>query len=797
MDKADSRLHYEQIEKLYAAGKYRDAVYLVDKVDWRKTEENKKLILAAEVYRKNRRFDDAINILKMAHTRKPNNKKIVFLLCEIYFENKDVVTAQVYLDRYQSMTDKSDWHYDALKYKRALAYNLPVTEKIDILLDIKAKEPAAEQFRYELASMYQQARQYAECGAEVDELLILFGDDGKFAKKALEIKKSCMALTDEQESLLRRLSLGRDEEQPTQNVKLMNTMDMSALNLESALAKDIQTLKSEDDHGAKPRKRPEFHTKSLEQTIPPSTQEVFFADKTEDIHFTEELSLSGYTVKPNGDADIREVLAPRKPVDEVSSFDDDEPELSPGRATTEELLSDWQTIKARNTQNLKDSIHKGVVEQTGEIFKKKKESKYYGSVTGEIPGSIWKEVDLGDEFDDDLKALTEDDEENDVDIASESEDDVRLNADTSIIVNLGEGRATGIIGPEEIEQKLSEMGSDEIGEGIVNEMEENEDTEETEIEQEIAQEAEYVEEQPEAEEDNTDGAYAASEDGYDEEPDAEEEIAKESEETDDDTQEDEEAPEEEPVKAQGLSPEEKKLFAPFLYSKQMRDQIAEALDNISMASYVGNVIITTDNKESGFNLAKSIVKFVKFADTNFSGAMSRISADKFNDKNPIEILDKLNNGALVIDKANELSNGSLIKLTQGINQEDRGIIIFLVDTRKEIKKLLTRQRTLSDFFNVRIDIIAMNEDALVDYGTKYANNLGYSIEEGFASLAFHKVVREAQAGNHIVTVAEVKEIVDNAIAKNKKGSIAKLFRNMSGKNQDENGMILLREKDFQ
>ena len=289
MDKSDSRLHCEQIEKLMKAGRYNDAVYLVDKVDWRKEEDIKRLIQAAEAYRRTRRYDDAVNILKMAHNKKPNNKKIVYLLCETYFESKDVVTAQVYLDRYQSMTDRSDWHYDALKYKRALAYDLPVTEKIDILVELKKKEPAAEQFRYELAKLYNQARQYAECAAECDELVLLFGDDGKYAKKSLELKRSCVPLTEEQELLLRKLSLGIGDQETTENtgnVKLMNTMDMSALNLQNSLAKDIQTLKSEDDVPVR-RKRPEFNTKSLEQTVPPSTQEVFFSDKTADISFTQ------------------------------------------------------------------------------------------------------------------------------------------------------------------------------------------------------------------------------------------------------------------------------------------------------------------------------------------------------------------------------------------------------------------------------------------------------------------------------------------------------------------------------
>ncbi|MBO4310671.1 MAG: tetratricopeptide repeat protein [Lachnospiraceae bacterium] len=767
MDKSDSRLHCEQIERLMKAGRYNDAVFLVDKVDWRKEEDIKRLTQAAEAYRRTRRYDDAVNILKMAHNKKPNNKKIVYLLCETYFESKDVVTAQVYLDRYQSMTDKSDWHYDALKYKRSLAYDLPVTEKIDILVDLKRKEPAAEQFRFELAKLYNQARQYAECAAECDELILLFGDDGKFARKSLELKKSCVPLTQEQETLLRKLSLGdRGEERPgSGNVKIMNTMDMSALNLESSLAKDIQTLKSEEGGAPVRRKRPEFHTKSLEQTIPPSTQEVFFSDKTEDISFTQ------YDLATSKAADIREVRAPKKRNPELEEmgehlysksdgqisftdieFDESDDEQAPGQITMDDLLSDWSKIKERNTQNLRKSIHADVVEQTGKIFEKKKEDTY--EEPEEEPGSIWKEVaDLDDEF---------------------AEETVEENVET-------EESATDLI-PEDIEEVLEE-GGEQIEEEI-----------EQETDEEIAEASEAASEdieEPETEESGENVNDSASES----------DITKEQ--SDSDQNEKEEASsydEEEEKEHEGvkdLSPEERKLFSQFLHPRSMRTQIANALENISLASYVGNVIITTDNTESGFALAKSIVKFVKFADVNFSGAMSSISAGDFNNKNIPEILDRLNNGALAITEANKLSNNALIKLTQGINQEERGILIFLIDSRAEIKKLVSRQRTLTDYFNIRIDIIAMSEASLVDYGMKYANNLGYSIDEGFANMAFHKRVREAQAGNHTVTIAEVKGIVDEAIDNNKKRTVSNLFRKISKKMSDENGMIMLREKDFE
>lgn len=774
MDKSDSRLHCEQIEKLMAAQKYKDAAFLADKVDWRKEEDNKHLIQAAEVYRKNRRYNDAVNLLKMAHNRRPNNKKIVFLLCEVYFENKDVVTAQVYFDRYQSMSDKSDWHYDALKYKRALAYDLPIPEKIDILLELKAKEPAAEQFRFELANLFHQARQYAECAAECDELLMLFGDDGNYAKKALELKKSCVELTDEQEKLLRKLSLGDTVSdrmtKNIQNVNLLNTMEMNKMELENKLAEEIQTFKSDETKAS--RKKPEFNTDSLKQTIPPSTQEIFYSDKTEDIKFTQEIgTYSNYTVKPNTSGDIREVLV-------EDDEDDDFEERKDGAPTAEGLLSDWNKIKARNTANMMKSIHQDVVERTGKIFEKSttNDAKYYGSVTGELPGSIWKEVDI-DEYEEEEPAVDEQtgSEEVSTEAGTPVVGDIQTANDSVIEENNEEITDETLNAEEYAEENVPEIEqpSDEFV--SPEDIEENEENVLYESEEDAAsyEEAEVIRETKEKTE------------TYDVEPD-EESISEEEEaasESDDD-------------KVKDLSPEERKLFAPFLYSKKMRTQIVYALENITLAAYTGNVIITTDNNESGFSLAKTIVKFMKFADTNFAGAMSRIDAEKLNTKSMTEVLDKLNNAALVIERANKLSNNSLIKLTQGIYQEERGILLFLVDTKSEIKKLLNRQRTLNDFFNIRIDIIAMNEDTLVDYGFKYAASLGYSLSDGFANLAFHKRIREAQAGNHIVTIAEVREIIDEAIEIDNNNVFSILARKMSKKYRDEEGRIILCEKDF-
>ncbi|MBR5917385.1 MAG: hypothetical protein IKZ76_04795, partial [Lachnospiraceae bacterium] len=620
---------------------------------------------------------------------------------------------------------------------------------------------------------------------------------------------------EEQELLLRKLSLGindGDSSANTGNVKLMNTMDMSALNLQNNLAKDIQTLKSEDDVPVR-RKKPEFNTKSLEQTVPPSMQEVFFSDKTADISFTQ------YDLPQSADPDMKEVKPPKRNRNpelekmgdrlykdedgQVSfsdaSFDDYEDDNIPGQITMDDLLSDWSKIKERNTQNLRKSIHEDVIESTGKIFEKKKEVE---EEPEEEPGSIWKEVaDLEDEF-------SEMSQESIEEMISEAKSEM-----PEVILNEKPAEE-----PETEEPEFAEIEAEEAVAAVVEEKAE-EVQEVVEEAEEAAEETDALEFSEEVVDANEEEAVASPEETVDgatkvmpeikeemlaapvkEEKAAKavkEEVSEEAEEEPEkeDTY-DEEEDEKETEGVKDLSPEERKLFSQFLHPRSMRTQIANALENISLAAYVGNVLITTDNTESGFALAKSIVKFVKFADVNFSGAMSRIDATDFNVKNIPEILDRLNNGALVITDANKLSNNALIKLTQGINQEERGILIFLVDTRAEIKKLVNRQRTLTDYFNIKIDVIAMSEAALVDYGMKYANNLGYSIDDGFANMAFHKRVREAQAGNHSVTIGEVKEIVDEAIENNKKRRVSNLFRKMSNNLIDENGMVMLREKDF-
>lgn len=244
-----------------------------------------------------------------------------------------------------------------------------------------------------------------------------------------------------------------------------------------------------------------------------------------------------------------------------------------------------------------------------------------------------------------------------------------------------------------------------------------------------------------------------------------------------------------------LTEEEKDLFKPFLYSKKMKSQILDTLEKISLAAYVGNVVITADSHETSLKLAKLIVSYVRMCDDNFSGNVAKIDAEKLNTKDMSNVFAKLVNGALLVENAGKINSQTMRSLLQELNQEATGIIVILMDKKRAMDTLMGRGAVIGEFFNARIDVLSMNVDMLVNYGMRYVNEQGYCVDD-MGRLALYKRVSEMQAGNHTVTIAEVKEIMDEAVRKANKGSLGKVASIIMRKRYDENDKIILKEKDF-
>lgn len=246
-----------------------------------------------------------------------------------------------------------------------------------------------------------------------------------------------------------------------------------------------------------------------------------------------------------------------------------------------------------------------------------------------------------------------------------------------------------------------------------------------------------------------------------------------------------------------FSPEEKKLFNDFLYSKKMRAQILDTIDNISLAPYVGNVIITGENESELLQLGKVIVKELQMIDSNFiSKRVAKISGTKMNQRDIPAMLSQLVNGALLVERAADMVQESVEILMNSLEGMQEGIIVILMDEKREMELMIDESPMLEGYFNTRIDITPMNNNALVEYAKKYAYSREYKIDEERGILALHQRISELQIGEHHVTTREVEDIIEDAIAHSLRPRPSVFFSILGGKRYDYEDMIILKESDF-
>ena len=240
---------------------------------------------------------------------------------------------------------------------------------------------------------------------------------------------------------------------------------------------------------------------------------------------------------------------------------------------------------------------------------------------------------------------------------------------------------------------------------------------------------------------------------------------------------------------------ERELFAPFIHHKRTRRQIVETIDNISMASFTGNVIITGEEGTGTIALAKLLVKEVQLSDSNFSGKVAKISGSTMNRKDVASTLGKLSGGALIVEAASFMKKAAVEQLLKALNQEGKGLIVLLEDTKAAMEEFLATYPELLNTFNLRVDVEALDDQTLVRYARKYALEQEYAIDE-LGVLALHTRIADMQTSDHEVTLAEIEELVDEAIYYADKKTPKHFFDVLLGKRYDEEDMIVLRENDF-
>ncbi len=245
-----------------------------------------------------------------------------------------------------------------------------------------------------------------------------------------------------------------------------------------------------------------------------------------------------------------------------------------------------------------------------------------------------------------------------------------------------------------------------------------------------------------------------------------------------------------------MTPEEKDLFGPYIHHRKSRKQIIRAIDSLNMSPSTNNAIVTGEEGTGTINLAKGLIKSVQANGSGFSGKVAKITAQALNRKSVSGVIEKLDSGALIIQRAADMKSDTVESLYKALTADKHGIIIVMEDNHKDMDRLLKRHPELSDCFNVRVDVEALDNESLVAYAKQYALEREYKIDN-FGMLSLHSRIEEMQTIDHDVTISEVRDIVDEAIRSAEKKTISHFFDVVLNKRYDEEDMIILTEKDFE
>lgn len=457
-----------------------------------------------------------------------------------------------------------------------------------------------------------------------------------------------------------------------------------------------------------------------------------------------------------------------------------------GQINIEDILAEWERKKKENLEKREEEVRQHVLQQTGAMF-----TEFEQAVRDGLLEKLEKEKAV------DADTVTDTDEVEELEEIADVNDETEK-APAEVSEEEPEPADTDIVDTEEVEELEEEPA--------VAEYEEESATEEPDavVDMEVTQEP--AAEIPEVPEETTAEIEEASEETTAETEEASEESVAEAEEEPEEAveevHEDEQPQTPEPpvverdkAKVRALTREERELYAPFIQSKSAREQLVKAIDNISLAAYTGNVIITGEEGMDTLSLAKNMIREIQATDSNFSGKVAKISGHALNKKDAAETLNRLQNGALIICKASEMNNKTVDTMYKALQQENQGIVIILEDTKKEIDRFLEKYEKLQESFTSRMDVEALSNDTLVAFGRQYAREREYSIDE-LGVLALHTRIEDMQTIDHVVTVVDVKEIVDEAIAHANKKTLKHFFDVLFAKRYDDEDMIILTEKDF-
>ncbi len=857
MDKYEYNLKLDQMKALVASGDYVTAATIADTINWRKIKNVTALVRAGEIYEQVGRYEESRDILLMAYDRSPIGRTIIYRLACVAIKMAAYDEAKEYYKEFVEIAPHDNLKY-VLKYEINKAQGSDYKTLIANLEELKEQE-LSEEWCYELAYLYHQAGMGDKCIEACDELILYFGQ-GPYVERALELKMLYQPLTPQQEEkyrLFRQQKEGITEVRPEDALESgeivsevvqipqvkMSPERFNTQNLQEALQESMQKImeatekETVDDHMDAIKKMveeipflqiPSEKEDDAEEAYIAASQEI---DASLRLNFQELL---------NEEYDGQmQIMVPDR-----GTY---EPPIR-GQMTIEEVLEEWEktrraaeTVLQEAEQKKLESAKAKALQEAGDIMERLAEviPKLDAGLT---PQDLLKEQYLADsEVEEDRAAqmvanmnqllqkeidrLSTENAQIEEQLAVEQEYAAIQEMDATLQYLMAHAeqqeRVTDITpsisGMEDLlaDAEIAHILKEE---GIIEEepIQDESILEESTLEEEVAEEStveeiveeviEEAQEEPINEEVHEEvflaemaSEFAAM---------AQEVVASKEIPTDEIPTEAEVLPEVElpedlnlEISITSLTEEQKELFSYFTPIKGMEEQICVALGGIASrlesgrCAATGNLIVQGGSGSGKTVFATNFIKALQQMTGKPDGKVGKVEAEVLNKKDIKALFSKIAGGCLIIESVGELSKDSAERLGFLMAHDTKGTLVIMEDTKHGIEKALLRDKEFAAMFTERINIPIFTNDELVIFAKAYAKENGYAIDE-MGVLALYNCISNIQKLDRETTIAEVKEIIDDAIEHVESGTLRKAFSIFTSSRFDEEDYVILHEKDF-
>lgn len=846
MDKYEYRAKTEQMLAYAEQKSYQKAMSIADTIDWRKVKNTAMLSTVSEIYENAGELGKARDTLFIAYDKAPSSRKVVYRLGIISLKLGHFDEAADCYEEFVKLAPKDPNQY-ILRYKILKAQKAPVKEQIEALEDFKHSE-YVEKWAYELARLYAEAGMTSECLDECDDLILWFSE-GTYVYQAMELKMKYKPLTPLQQekydhrndgigrkdSSKRKPSFRKSKERPAPNPRIADKVRKDVHVTDSIDLPDLpepmaRTHASEPEAESQPKTRIRS-TSDISTTI--SGASLSDALKAG-------VAVASGAVAPESASDdsqmtgkmkIEEILANWEATQRENAkiLEKSQEEAEKEKALREKKKEEEEEVLGATKPILSDDIRK-LMEQLE---------------NGEEPEIT--DEDAEDFVDDEEDEATESPEDSSKEASDTDEEDPEEN-DFEEIVDSEEDDESDAVYDEEAEYE-----DEDDSEYDDEEEYEDEDEDDYQIDDELDEdhkedfdfEKESALDIDDHDSDEDDGDFADLDSFEDEEeldssddyldlefdekpaPEPEKETSKSAPTPDIDEVLEIEEPSEDEITERmgkfdtgfvvqgrydlsatseiglklGLTEEQKQLFSYFVPIRGVSEQLVEILDNDKRCrnrygtSRTGNILILGRKGSGKTVLAVDIVKAIQKQRRLKQGKVAIVTGDSLNKKDIGSIIDKLNGGALIIEKASKMNDRTIRELNDMMDEQTGELLFLLEDQKKPLERMFASHREFKRKFTSRLELPVFINDELVTFGQTYAKENGYRIDE-MGILALYSRIDMMQREDHAVTVAEVKEIMDEAISHSQKANVKHLVKRVFGRSTDNSDHIILKEEDF-